>query len=189
MSRDADGQPLGALGKHSRFGVTEEQSADDLAAMERHRHCKVAADWQVVWGHSGVWRVLAVPRVLANIVAAHDSITPKGRAEDLCVARHRELLEALAGGPGEGIQPVGFVLDHVVEECPEGGAGQLSGRIRHELHDPLEIQLSCDRLADVGKGFTCVCLFFERPLSPPPVTDVMGDLGGAHHSTVCVEHR
>ena len=130
LRRNGHEHPLVSLGEHARLRVAEEQSAVHFAGARDHRHREVAAHRQVALGHAVVRRVLAVARVLRDVVRAHDALPRERRGEHVRVAGHREARELLPRHARERVEHVAAALGlrDVVEERAELRAAQ-GGRL------------------------------------------------------------
>ncbi len=147
---DADGglggealqQALSPLGEHPDALVAEEQPADHLARARDYRRRQVALHRQMALGVSVVGRVLAEARVLRDVVRADDALAAEGRAEHLGVARHGEVGEGRLVDARQDVERVAFaaIVDHVVEERAEVGAGQLDPGVDHRLDQAIEVE-------------------------------------------------
>src|SRR5262249_33093428 len=94
--------------------------------------------------------VLAVARILGDVVDAHRSFAGESRREHLGVAWHAELRERLARRAAERVEEVGLagLVRHVVEERAELRSRELGRRAGPRLHRLLEVELRGERLAD-----------------------------------------
>ena len=146
-------------------GMAEEQPAQNLAGARDHRHREVAAHRQMTLGHAEIGLVLAEARILGDVGRADDALAVEGGREHRGVARHREFREGLARRAGQGVERVGLalVVDHVVEERPEGRARQPGGRIGDDLDGPVEFDLRRHRRADLVEHLEDLGLFLEKP--------------------------
>ena len=111
-SRPAGASPghdrLLALREDADVGVAEEEPAEHLAASGRRRRRRGSSHRQVAGRHPVVRRVLAVARILRDVVDAHHALAPEGRPEEIGVARHREAGERLARHAGDRVERVGL---------------------------------------------------------------------------------
>ena len=169
---DGDGRhdTLGAIVENAGLGMTEEQPAQNLAGARDHRHREIAAYRQMTLGHAEIGLVLAEARILGDVGRADDALAVEGGREHRGVARHRELGESFARRAGQGVERVGLalVVDHVVEERPEGCARQPRGRIGDDLDGPVEFDLRRHRRADLVQQLEGLGLFLEKPRRLPP---------------------
>ena len=158
----------------ARLGVAEKQASDDLAGSPSNRHREIAYDRQVPLGHAVVRVVLAVTRVLCDVIGSHDSFTAEGRREDLRVARHREVFERRARHAGDGVEHVALAgrVDDIVEERSEVGACQLDTRVGDHLNHTLEVQLTGNRGAGAVQRLKVMGFFLERLFSELSIRDV-----------------
>ena len=181
--------------KRADVGVAEEQAAEDVAVARLHRHREIAAHRQVPLGHALVRRVVAIPRLGGDVVAADDAGALEGRLEHRRVARHRELRERLARDAGDGVKGVSlaFVVDDVVEESAERGGRQFCRRIGHRLDDGRPIERTGDDGADgvqrLGDAGRLLQQLHALELDAPQQRDVAGDLRGADDPPVDVADR
>ena len=97
-------------------------------------------------GHTLVRRILAVARILGDVVGADNALASKGRSENLRGARHAEALELRPICAGKRVEHVAraFLVEHIVEERTELCARQFDASVGHHLDDPLEVELGCD---------------------------------------------
>src|SRR5215510_12673558 len=95
--------------------------ASSLAGARDHRHRQVADDREMPLRQPKMGCVLAVARVLADVVGTDDAGAAEGRLEQLRVARHGELGELLARRARYGVERVAFAIlvEHLVEERAE----------------------------------------------------------------------
>ncbi len=188
LRSDAECETLFTLPEHVRRFVAEEQAADDFTRVRFYRHGEITADRKMPSRHPVVRLVMPVARILANIAGPNHSLAMESRAEHGRVPRHRELRELFTRRPGQGVEPVTLlrVLHDVVEKRAELGAGNLSHRIGHDLHDALQIELGRDGRAQAVQCLERMRFFQQRLLDPPACRDIMSDLGGAHDRAVGV---
>ena len=101
-----------------------------------------------------VWRVVAVARVLGDVVGADDALAAEGGRKYVGVAGHRKLGKCFPRGSGERVEGVGFafLIHHVVEERPELRPDQLGRGIRERLDELLLVKLRDQRLPDAVDG-------------------------------------
>src|SRR5689334_21855478 len=107
------------VGEPADVGMTEEQAADDVAKSPLHRNGQVAANWKMsVWLSVVRW-IVAVARVLGNVVAPHHGRAFERGLEHLRIPRHRKLREGLPRYAGDGVERVRLtrIVHHVVKEC------------------------------------------------------------------------
>ena len=80
LRRDAGEDAFGALGEHARLRVTEEEAAEHFAVARQHRRGEIAAHREMPLRHAAMRRVVAVARVLRDVVGADDAVAFEGRA-------------------------------------------------------------------------------------------------------------
>ena len=98
--------------------------------------------------------ILTVARILSHVVEAHHFAAAERGSKDRRVARHREVAEALAGNAGDAVKRVRLsaVIDAVVEEGAELGAGCLSRGVSDRLNDAIKVEFRGQDAANTVEG-------------------------------------
>jgi len=90
------GEPLMVFREPADIGMAEEQTSDDVAEASLDGHGEVTANRKVPARHAMVGRVVSVPRIFGDVVAAHDGAAVKRRTEQRRISRKSDFLERLA---------------------------------------------------------------------------------------------
>ena len=116
--------------------------------------------------HALARRVVAIARIQLDVVGADDALTLEGRREHGGVPWHRELLKGGTRRAGERVEHVALagLVDDVVEEGAEVGAGQLDTCIHRQLNNLIKVLLGRGRCSDAVEQFEGASLVLARLL-------------------------
>src|SRR5579859_3226153 len=91
-------------------------------------------------------QILAVSRVLGDVIGSHDRRAVEGRRKYRSVSWHGKACEGFARHAGECVQQVALanLIADVVEEGAKLRSGQLDAGISHELYQALKLRLPCE---------------------------------------------
>jgi hypothetical protein len=108
-------------------------------------------------------------------------LSPLNVGAKICVLRHRELREGLRRRARKRVEHVALagVVEDVVEERAELGAGQFHARIRHDLDQTLEIRFDGESGTGPVEDFEGSPFFADIVLGPPLSGAVAQDLDEA----------
>ncbi len=97
-------------------------------------------------GHAVPRRVVAVARIERDVVGAHHALAGEGGCEDRGIARHGKALERRARHAGQRVEHIALarLVQHIVEEGAELGAGQRHAGVGHGLDDLFEVEVGGD---------------------------------------------
>src|SRR6185312_8096266 len=96
---DPGDEALGALGEHPRPRMAEEEPPDHFTGARDYRGGEVAPHRQVPLRHAVVRRILAVARVLGDVVDPYQAFAGKGRSEHPVLRGMPNLANASRGAP------------------------------------------------------------------------------------------
>ena len=191
LDRHRKDQPFRAFREHSGTRVAKKQPADHFAGPRPDRHCQIAAHRQVAGRHAVMRPHRAVARVLQHVVTADGIFTAKRRAEQGRRPRLAELFECLSGRAGERVEQerVAVLVGRVVEKGAKLGAAHLGRSVGYGLHDQLEVQLGCQRLAGLVEQLQDARLLAQRRLRLFPPRDVFDDADESLRLPGCVRQQ
>src|SRR6478672_7272480 len=130
--------------------MSEEEAAEHAAGATLHRNGEIAAHRKVPLRHAMKWWVLAVARILRDVVQPDDPLAAERRAENRGCARMWKLVESILRCARERIQKVRLPrrgIGLVVEEGAELRAGHVRCAIGDRTHDLAAVECGGDRSA------------------------------------------
>jgi hypothetical protein len=149
MGREARDQALVTLVEEPGIGMSEEKPPQQVAGARAHGSREIAACGQTAGWHLLEGHVLAVARVLCEVVAPRHR-AEEGRSEGVGLLDERKVDEGFRGSSGDIVRrAVGPIF---VQEGPECGARDGDAGVGHGLDQPLHVELTGEGQAEPVEG-------------------------------------
>jgi hypothetical protein len=141
--------------------------------------------------HSLSRRIMSVARIAGDVVRTNDALAVEGGRKHLGIARHRKFRKRFERRSGQRVKHIAFagLIDQVVKERSEFGAGEFDAGIRHDLNEASKVGFDRQRRACAIENLKRSPFLLGGVFRPPLRGAVPHDLRETNHGSRLAEDR